>query len=515
MFTLFLTLGARTASAGNVLVIVADDLGADKVDGFADYSTTPDYLPSTPTLDALRAAGVTYTSAWASPECSPTRAGLHTGYPSYTHGIGSALGSEDPGLVDASWSTLGEQVTASGVAAAAFGKWHLGTTGSAGTIDWELVAGDPAITRAEIPHPGQAGFQAYVGDLDGGVDAYDGWTRVTFPGSSGAASSDLEWSTDNVDDTITDEALDWIGAQGGAWYAMVNYHSPHVGGTGPARGDVYDGIDEYDASCPESDACVSAGTCADLDSDGDNADDIANIVFRDLTECMDARIDTLLDGIDPAVLEDTVVVFMGDNGTPEEALEGDYADDGGREANGKGSVYETGVRIPLIVTDGETWLDYVNGQALSSDVYPNPGTTSTTGTTTVDLHDTVLDLLEISRPRFHTTASHSLYRPLTAGRPYAQVSSYVYTEIFNNDWATNGVDDDSAAAIKQRDNKLVANVTDDGAGSVCVVLELYGIGYDSTEQYDISGAQAATVTSMWYLMTNTVNPPWLPRVLCP
>src|SRR5688500_856493 len=68
----------------NILLIIADDLGVDRVGVYAtnDYADEPEiaagYGDRTPSIDALAANGVRFTSAWAMPVCSPTRATVYT-----------------------------------------------------------------------------------------------------------------------------------------------------------------------------------------------------------------------------------------------------------------------------------------------------------------------------------------------------------------------------------------------------------------------------------------------------
>jgi arylsulfatase A-like enzyme len=221
-----IALATSSAEARNVLVIVADDVGADKIDGFADYGAkTPSYLPATPGIADLRAAGVSFSQAWAMPECSPTRASFHTGeYPSTT-GIGVALGQGEAGLDDASWVTLAEVARAGGHATGLFGKWHLGATGSAGSTLWSIGEGGATETRNERPAPVLAGFDTFVGGIEAGVPDFEGWTRVTYPSLAGRGWTDLAWETNHADDVVVDRATNWINRQRTDWFAMVNFFS--------------------------------------------------------------------------------------------------------------------------------------------------------------------------------------------------------------------------------------------------------------------------------------------------
>jgi hypothetical protein len=69
----------------NFLVIVADDLGVDRVGAYGEHPNPG----RTPNLDRLANAGVLFRSAYANPLCTPTRATLLTGRYSYRTGMGS------------------------------------------------------------------------------------------------------------------------------------------------------------------------------------------------------------------------------------------------------------------------------------------------------------------------------------------------------------------------------------------------------------------------------------------
>jgi arylsulfatase A-like enzyme len=74
------------------LVIIADDLGVDKVGSYIDdytaYGYAPSWLPATDTIDSLAAAGLRFTRVWATLVCSPTRASFQTGQQPFRTRIG-------------------------------------------------------------------------------------------------------------------------------------------------------------------------------------------------------------------------------------------------------------------------------------------------------------------------------------------------------------------------------------------------------------------------------------------
>ena len=67
--------------------------------------------------------------------------------------------------------------------------------------------------------------------------------------------------------------------------------------------------------------------------------------FAAMIEAMDTAIGRLLDSLDPAVRENTYVIFVGDNGTDSDVVQAPYEVD-----RAKGTIYQGGVHVPLIVT---------------------------------------------------------------------------------------------------------------------------------------------------------------------
>jgi arylsulfatase A-like enzyme len=138
---LFLSLSAFAADRPNVLLILADDLGARDLGCFGSR------FYETPNLDRLAARGVRLTNAYsASPLCSPTRASIMVGQHPARTGI-TAPACHLPKVtlekklltsnarvnvansltrLQPSYYTLAEALKDSGYATAHFGKWHLG-----------------------------------------------------------------------------------------------------------------------------------------------------------------------------------------------------------------------------------------------------------------------------------------------------------------------------------------------------------------------------------------------------
>lgn len=112
--------GASTAqNRPNIVLIMADDLGYADL-GFQGVEDIP-----TPSIDALAAGGVRFTSGYVSSTwCSPTRAGLMTGRYQQRFGEAGHEPTSDNAL-SLQETTLADRLQAAGYATGLIGKWHL------------------------------------------------------------------------------------------------------------------------------------------------------------------------------------------------------------------------------------------------------------------------------------------------------------------------------------------------------------------------------------------------------
>ena len=78
-FYLFIIIGFIQVSSfsqkPNILLVIADDLGVDYSNGYH----SSELLPTTPTLDSLRASGITFMNVFSTPKCTPSRATIMSG----------------------------------------------------------------------------------------------------------------------------------------------------------------------------------------------------------------------------------------------------------------------------------------------------------------------------------------------------------------------------------------------------------------------------------------------------
>lgn len=276
----------------NILLVITDDQG---IDASAQYPVATD-PPTTPTMDALAEAGLVYDNVWATPQCATTRACLITGKFGQENGV-----PRTPGLLDPSVGTIQAHLAAdpatADYACGVFGKWHLSSGG--GGAD----------------HPSTVGVDHYAGALTNLSD-YNAWTLTV----NGASTPEATYHTTK----ITDLARDWIALQEGPWFAWLAYAAPH----GPLH--------------------VPPAHLHGDDSLTGEPEDIAargRDYYFAMIEAMDRELGRLLASMPSDVRENTLVMVVGDNGTPRGSVDTNVYP----SSHGKGSFYEGGLRVPLVV----------------------------------------------------------------------------------------------------------------------------------------------------------------------
>lgn len=284
---------------GNVLVLLLDDVGVDKVGAYGGPYASP-----TPRIDGLAATGVRFTRAYASPVCSPTRGTLMTGRQPRRTGLGwiADTGTRDITLPLAATivpEALWEARSLASWSDGAIGKWHM--------------AGPEA--DGFHTHPNDSGFSWFAGPLGNPEYSpdrgYYAWTKNV---------NGLYVEVEGYMSTVqVDDALARVAAMPEPWFLYVAFNAPHTPLNlppaellaGPLPGEGAATHERYDA----------------------------------VLEALDTEIGRLLDGIPSAVLGRTTVIVAGDNGTSDHGVPPDW--DLGRN---KHTPYEGGVRVPLVVS---------------------------------------------------------------------------------------------------------------------------------------------------------------------
>ena len=452
----------------NILLIVADDLGVDKVDSYADdastdYRANAQYLPQTPVMDSLATSGVRFTDAWANPSCTPTRAALYTGHHGFRTGMGNPTGRSGQEDMDPDQITVADMLNEAGYRSAIFGKWHVGEGERPGEWSdiqsWAQYLDTPYQVS---PGPMQMGYTMFIGDLEGKLDhspftGYTDWMRIEVRKPGGVVTAVATAETDYVTRVTTDDALEWINRQPGRWMATLGYHSPHTPLENPPADCVY-------------------GEAA---AEGNSTD-----TFRQMVECLDIEIGRLLDGIED--LDDTLIVVVGDNGT-QIGVHEDVFDDG----RGKGTLYESGVRVPLIMADGRTWMaEHQPGFVRSQDWRTSPRHIVDPGSEVADpVHvvDIAATLVDLAGADPSQAVDGQSFAPLLHDTN-DPIPTHVYTEQFS----AGGT---GTAALRVGDDKLIIQVMPGDGGTCRGSFELYDLLSDRFENNDrLAGNEPDTET---------------------
>lgn len=339
---------AQVASGApqNLLVIVLDDVGTDLIGAYESIERAqgrPAGRPAeTPAIDQLLVAqGVTFTSAWATSKCSPTRAQILTGRHGVNSGIGAIVRSEpvggvrNPGL-EHDVLLLPQQLQAliPPYSSGALGKWHLG--------DIEQMEFDAAHALGQ-PHG--SWFQHYAGsrfNLEAAVspgngNAYSSWrktyaTALGFPTPCSSSASACEVaviappSRNYATVDTTEDALALMAALPEPWLIYVAYNAVHAPYHVPPNG-----LPAAPCLGP-----ASLPQACELPITNDNPS-----LARCMMAALDQQVGRLVCAADPAR---TTIALIGDNGTPQEAVLPPFD-----PLHAKGTAYEGGVRVPLVI----------------------------------------------------------------------------------------------------------------------------------------------------------------------
>ncbi len=278
----------------NILFILVDDMG------YGDFSMFNGGLSQTPALDQLAREGLCLTQHYAgSCVCAPSRAALLTGR--YPHRTGAIDTLDGRGLDRLALRevTLADVLKSAGYATGYVGKWHLG-------------AFDPRY------HPNARGFDEFIG-FRGGWQDYWKW-RLDRNGSR--VDADGRYLTD----VFTQEAIDFIRRhRNEVWFLHLCYNAPHT----PLQ-------------APDEDL----KPFIELGKFNRGVSIIYAMIRR-----LDRGVAAILEELDRLGLaEDTIVLFTSDNG-PQFSGQGEMSIKRFNcHFNGaKGSVYEGGIRVPMII----------------------------------------------------------------------------------------------------------------------------------------------------------------------
>jgi len=318
--------GAEALRKPNIVFILADDLGYAEVGCYGQKKI------KTPHIDKLAAEGMRFSQAYSgNPVCAPSRCtlmtGLHTGH-SQVRGnkqmggaagwkLGATTGGQYP-LVEGTF-TVAKMFQQAGYVTGAFGKWGLGRVGTSGD-------------------PQKQGFDHFFGYIcqrqahtfypnhlwkDGEVF----WIEENQDGKEGAYSHDL----------IAQEALKFIQAnRDRPFFLYVPSTIPHVALQVPA-----DSLAQYKGRW--TDPAYEGGK-------GYVPHSHPRACYAAMVTRLDREVGRIMALLKKLALdENTLVIFSSDNGpTYAGGADSGFFESAGPLRGLKGSVWEGGIRVPLI-----------------------------------------------------------------------------------------------------------------------------------------------------------------------
>lgn len=305
----------------NIVLILADDLG------WADLGCYGADLHETPKLDQLACEGVRFTQAYAMSVCSPTRAALMTGKHAARLGItiwseGSRSGPTNRKLLQAeslhdlphTETTIAKTLHDAGYFTALVGKWHLGDANH---------------------FPETHGFDVNIGGTHWGAPQTFWWPYrgVGRFGSEFRFVPHLEFGKpgEYLTDRLTDEALKVIDHAGDRpFFLYLAHHAPHT----PIEAQPDDVRQFQEKLRPSMNH--------------------RNPVYAAMVKSLDESVGRMLAHLKQRGLEkSTLILFASDNGgyVGVDKRSGQKVPVTGNMPlrSGKGSLYEGGIRVPLIV----------------------------------------------------------------------------------------------------------------------------------------------------------------------
>ncbi len=317
----FATAWPAAAEKPNIVVILVDDMG------FADLGCYGSEIP-TPNLDRLAAGGLRFTQFYNTGRCCPTRAALMTGLYSHQTGVGHMTEDKNQpgfrGRLNEQCVTFAEVLKPAGYFTAMTGKWHVGQ--NHGVTPWGR------------------GFDRNLSAGAGGF-YFPGTERAKlFLNSEALADGDprlpKDWYSTDLWTSFGLKFIDEARAAGKPFFLYLAHNAPHFPLQAPAesiepfRGKYREGWDalrkKRHARQIELGVVDKAWTAAprpeairawdDLTAGEQDRFDHIMATYAACVSRMDQAIGDLVKGLESrGVLENTLILFMSDNGGNAEA----------------------------------------------------------------------------------------------------------------------------------------------------------------------------------------------------
>ena len=410
----------------NIVLIIADDLG------YHDLGSYGNTYFETPHLDSLAQQGVQFTNMYSAGHvCSPTSASILTGqYPARVGVTNYILGKRtdksspvDPATYEdqlpKNTTTIAELLKDQGYATALMGKWHLGENTSFGVSDPKFHGFDTTL-----------GFDYELLPVD---ETYK-WFRI----NDGSEAYELPHLTNE----ITKNAVNYLDTIGTTPFFMtVAHYAVHI----PLQGE-HELIRKYEGKVNPRPGEYNA-------------------TYGAMVESLDNSVGAILNALKANGLDNnTLVIFVSDNGGLALGEAGQQPTTNKPLRSGKGTMYEGGIKVPMIAYHPEYFESGKQDQRIVS---------------TIDLFPTFLDFAGLTEEPADTDGVSFLTSQNDTkinGRPL-----FWHYPHFSNQGGR------PKSTIRKGSYKLIQSLEDQS-------VELFDLSKDPYETNDIS-ATNATVTS--------------------
>ncbi|MFW6103954.1 MAG: sulfatase [Bacteroidota bacterium] len=341
----------------NIVFIMADDLGFADINCFDPLNRS---YYETPNIDRLAQQGMKFTQAYTNAANSaPTRAALISGqyYPNQpiyhvgSSGPGEMIPAPNADKLPKEKIADAEILKKAGYTNALIGKWHLGDPTEFG--------------------PKAQGYDVNVGGYNAGNPGV--WEGGYFRPDNNPYINDAG-KEEYLTDYLTRKAIGFIeDHKEGPFYLNLSFYTPHSPFQAPAEI-----VEKYEQKEPDR---------------GHN-----HATYAAMIEIMDRNVGKIMDALETAGISDnTMLIFYSDNGG-----RGGYGFLGHEENNvtsnaplkgGKGTFYEGGIRVPMIVR----WPGLTT-----------PGSTSDEPVISIDFYPTYLEAAGIEQSKDYQLDGKSL-----------------------------------------------------------------------------------------------------------
>jgi arylsulfatase len=411
----------------NIVLIVADDLGCFELGCYGQTKI------KTPNVDKLARGGAKFTRFYAGcAVCAPSRCALmtgkHMGHATVRNNVQFKKGEEGQFPIRAEDATIADQLKAHGYVCGAMGKWGLGnwdTTGTPMKHGFDLFFGYNCQGHAHSHYP---------------KHIYRNGERIELKDNDGKTGKQY------TQDLFEEEAITFIDKhKTQPFFLYLPFTVPHAALQVPE-----DSLNEYKGKLGE-DPPYDGKKFGYLPHEAPRA------AYAAMVTRMDRSVGRIMDKLKAAGLEkDTLVLFTSDNGPthPSGGADSAFFNSAGKLRGLKGSLYEGGIRLPLIA--------YMPGVIRAGAEFDNP----------LYFPDMLPTLCEFAGAKVPAGLDGISFRPiLTGGKQTAH--EFLYWE-FPAYGGQQAVIEGEWKAVRQNLTKGV------------VKTELYNLAKDESEKDDVA-----------------------------